>query len=639
MANFFLRTSNVGSSVITNRQKKLASGISPATSVVITCGSTTITGNSSTDLILDSLEVVESGDYMTGRKCTVSFTCLTDAAFKAAEKDFGFIDKNKSLKITIKHEWPDGTTESSDTWDFRIIEPKFTINNDGTYSFATRGIGAGSTIESANAADAAMSKTGAIFTTDYNWSNDQKTVETLTDFIHYTVQLGTNTLTSIDFDPPHGACGQISDGWWLVLKTNEDVYEAPEQSVVDTSLIYVSLSAVVGIINQYFSPTTSPSILKIRLNATGTTAYKTAGGDTFNIFSADPIRIFLPYGSAEDSSYHVSIDDELNVFDFITNMGEAAPALQACDISGGKLDGIFINVDVLETILHQTPSKTSNNTFDTKNPAKVTVESFFKQIFATIKELTGGAFDLVIRLDPDKNTPGTTEFVIVNERDQADSTVKPVAFAKGDGTVLSMTINSKITKELIAAAYGGAPGSDGDQSGTAAVGRQKADTPGDNKEGLPEWQELFDVRWRVVAAGIKEDDTNAAKGVLRRLISQQTTGEKAKQTSGVYPLELSLSILGTDGFRFGDAITVDELPDRYRNSIDGAKVVFTVHEVAHKFTAGDRWVTDLKTILRMAPSSIVGDAKGNPMEGISYDAIDSRITSEIELKNYLSTLD
>ena len=62
----------------------------------------------------------------------------------------------------------------------------------------------------------------------------------------------------------------------------------------------------------------------------------------------------------------------------------------------------------------------------------------------------------------------------------------------------------------------------------------------------------------------------------------------------IYPVEFSVTIDGVQGFKFGNVITTNLIPLRYRN----AGMVFTVTKIDHKITSGV-WETTLHTVSRL----------------------------------------
>jgi len=97
------------------------------------------------------------------------------------------------------------------------------------------------------------------------------------------------------------------------------------------------------------------------------------------------------------------------------------------------------------------------------------------------------------------------------------------------------------------------------------------------------------------------DATIAAKGIVKRLVNALTvtdTVEKNKLLEPTpYPLKLSLTVDGIEGFRFGDTISSDYLPSRYTKT-EGIRIVFTVIKYTHEIKGND-WSTNVESMCRM----------------------------------------
>jgi hypothetical protein len=73
----------------------------------------------------------------------------------------------------------------------------------------------------------------------------------------------------------------------------------------------------------------------------------------------------------------------------------------------------------------------------------------------------------------------------------------------------------------------------------------------------------------------------------------------------VYPIQLTLTIDGINGFKFGDVIKTTLIPRHYNVNWD---IVFTVTKIEHKVTVNS-WETTLHTAARLSLDS--------PLTGIS----------------------
>lgn len=624
MASDFFLKSPVGSvqSAITKRRNSW-SAIARGCRVTITVDGHPGASfpNSNPNILLDLVTVSENGDYMTARKCQIAITCLDINDFNnIIEPAYGYIDAKKN--VNIKFEWDDPYSEAEmgGPWQFRILDPSFKYNVDGSISLNVSGIGAGSTAMSVNVFDTAFVRFGGTFISDYNWVNTAKPVETLADYFYWKIQTETNTMNTISFDPRHGSNGVLEAGFsdksrWLVVDMAEEFYEAPDQSVADakTSLQYVSLIGIVETINKYYIGGTggNDKPLEIKCNPRGVVSYKTADGGSFKIYSANPMVVYFPYTDPMASDYVAYGDAPTSIqqgkFFELSKSSLAKTMLQACDIGSGDLSGIMINIELLKKIIGESLQSQRNDVSENKDVSKLPLDVFFKKIFDSIKELSGGAFDLELRVNSEETTPSKSIYEIRNRREIADASVTPAVFEPRDGSTLDFTIQSKVTQDLIAAAYGSQVSSKGDSSApTTTLTRDESEMAKEGT-GLPTFQELGDARsLRLVASGFKQDGVQACTGVLKRLVSEQSAVEKTKQTSVLYPIEFAVTIYGLDKLRFGDAVTTSFLPARYKKEVSGARVIFTVYELEHKYegTGGSgQWYTLIKTMLRFMPAN------------------------------------
>lgn len=600
---------------------------------------------------LTKVSVTDSGDYMTARKCELSIECNTRDAFEYLEKDFGFIDSNK--KLFIRFYYTDQLSSAEDTgWmEFRILEPSFSINEKGHYVLSVKGIGAGSTLYNINMKDVAFMRFPQYqFVYDYSFINDTKPVETLTDFFEWTIQSQTGELTSTDFDPEHGSNGKIEDGFtdnarWLTLGLNEDFYEADWQGVAtqgatlssgNPSIRYVTLAGIVQTINKYFIPDTNGGKpITIRCNKDITRAsmkYKTKNSRIYWIFSANPKLVIFPlngdgwkgdYSGAGDLIDSLQVGSIGQVFEF-SKHSLMAPLLQACDMSDGDISGMLISLDLIRLIFEESLQLQKNDTNNKKDVSKLSMDTFFRSLFDSVKELSGGAIDLKLLTNSELTTPTNTVFDIVNTKHVIDDKITPILFGKGDGSTLTVNMQSKITQDLITAAYGDMPGTKGDESANQPIISGDTAKAEETPEGLPNLEEIFDVKSkRLAGTGFSDDGVQAAIGVLKRLVSDQAPVDKLEHTSALYPIELSIKLFGIAGLRFGDCFTTSLLPSRYKKEVNKARVIFTVYEVDHQLENG--WYTTIKGMLRLAPADTVNDVYTTTATGTATDGTNTTL--------------
>jgi hypothetical protein len=116
------------------------------------------------------------------------------------------------------------------------------------------------------------------------------------------------------------------------------------------------------------------------------------------------------------------------------------------------------------------------------------------------------------------------------------------------------------------------------------------------------------------------DKSRALSGVLKSIVTGEPDAKSiSSKIMKIFPLEMNLTILGTEGFKFGDTISCKLLPPQYRKisgtktqvdtqgTSDGIfinKTVFTVTKVNHVFRGTD-WTTSLDTVMRFMPGGTI----------------------------------
>ena len=294
--------------------------------------------------------------------------------------------------------------------------------------------------------------------------------------------------------------------------------------------------------------------------------------------------------------------DELNDSFKLSQLGPMQGLLQACDMSGGNLSGILINRDIVKAIFDNQRQAVKSNVDQKKDVSKLSLDTFFSEIFKLIKEMSGGAFDLELVKNDELSEDTKTVLDIRNRRQVAEGTVKPLKFEPRDGTTIDMSVQSKMSADLIASTYASHPGSGTEGTATSAVTArnkqgQNPDTP---KEGLPSSTELGQIRGKIITSAFSDESVNACKSVLKRLVSDQSLNQAVSKENTLMPVELQLKIYGIGDIRFGDTITTSMLPSRYRTPVGNARVGFTVVSVTHTLEGEHGiWYTDVKSVQRM----------------------------------------
>jgi hypothetical protein len=232
-----------------------------------------------------------------------------------------------------------------------------------------------------------------------------------------------------------------------------------------------------------------------------------------------------------------------------------------------------------------------------KAKGDIPLSRFFKKIFATIRENSGGAWDMYLE-HKDGVDDGT--IYIINKKAPPTGGVTPVWLNPTGGTngVRSISLAGKVPKDIQAKAFGGAPDTDGKEEGATVV-NEKAEKPKKKAKNMS--QKSRAARGKIHSSAYSMDSISSAKGVVRDLVNERTTAQRAKAGELLdptpYPLEVSFVTDGISGFNFGDTISSNYLPSRYTKNA-GIRVVFTVIKYTHIIKSND-WSTEVKCISRI----------------------------------------
>jgi hypothetical protein len=253
----------------------------------------------------------------------------------------------------------------------------------------------------------------------------------------------------------------------------------------------------------------------------------------------------------------------------------------------------------------------------TTSDDKIDVAEFLNAIFKKIKQVTAGYIDLMM-VEVDKRelfnrpTGEHDQIWIVNRNQVIDK--GPVTpghtfnLKIKDGNVIGQKLSMKVPKAMAAEAFGRQ--SPGKVGGTNTKSLPDPSTKDEDQEEKTKIETLMAARNKLFESGFDNDSSSAALAALKDFYTNTETPQQKIATESVpYPLDLSITIQGTYGFKFGDYLGINFLPDRYDSSKGGLNVAFTVIEVTHEFERMGNWVTQLKTMAR-----IKGIGKGNSID-------------------------
>lgn len=317
------------------------------------------------------------------------------------------------------------------------------------------------------------------------------------------------------------------------------------------------------------------------------------------------------------------------------------------------LSKILINLDTLQLLQ-------ANLAFD--DTMETTIKNYLTKIFDLIRKCSGDVYDLTIV--PDSENPNNllivngryTETVtddkwvvfkpfgpqsvvrdisLSAEVPDSLSTVAYVATRGGDGNtneypehVAKMLTNkcNEGNKEATSADISNAPAGTnsnglGDSSTStstdAPTGKQASDIQAANEEKDRKTTKLASLYLPVILSyfvGPRQEieyDFKSVELLFNKVQLNGLTGYKALVNRSVdgktkwnknmpIPLKFSVTLDGINGFKFGDVVTTNYLPSKYKSkdSSTGFKAAFTVLKVNHQISNND-WTTTLETVCRL----------------------------------------
>lgn len=234
-------------------------------------------------------------------------------------------------------------------------------------------------------------------------------------------------------------------------------------------------------------------------------------------------------------------------------------------------------------------------------PELQSVSMFFDEIFGKISYASGEVLQLSITMREDVESGKQALLWIFDKNWSGCKEDQPFIFGRSIHRALLRKLNmsSKLPGAMATQAYVG-----GRSNATAEM----APNPGASKEDLEKVNseladrekvklDVYKARFEMGKIGVSKAMSDQLNAQLRLWKTARGSKDKAGmlpfEKTMIYPVELSLTIDGISGFRFGDIITVDYLPKNYRDAM-----VFVVTKVEHDISDND-WQTSLTVQARM----------------------------------------
>ena len=551
---------------------------------------------------LKDVSIKLKGDAGSLRSLEVSFTCFDKTSFEAAEKSL--LTPGSNVTCNYGYVGPQSPSGAG-SHKFRVYDYSFKITKENYFDCTFKAIGKGGTYEKQDLNIAAKFPNKE-FVTNYNGSNDKTMVGNLFDWIEYSIQLATGTSNSMGFDPGDGTSGPLKDGtgYYGVLKAPEEYNAATKMKtgmLTSDYLQYIQLGAVVNMINKYMLKHMVPQKYEMKFKSAFSNVQLSFPSG--KVWSPDPITMIFPHSGGAENKYSdggwfpniIDVDTFKNI-----------PRLSGTQDTPGK---ILLSRDLLRHIQQSfaDEASTEKNKEEEADKSKgdMPLNRVMKKIFATIRECSGGAWDLY--LDQDEDSPG--DIWIINRRcPGSGGVVTPLMLDPVGGTngIRELSLSAKVPKEIQAKVFGGAPGTTSEEEAAASTINEKPEEVQEDPV-LSIGEQQTNARKGLSDSDFDTASVSKAKAAVKALVTELDAAGRAERgqfndgnyySQTPFPLSFEVTLDGIEGFKYGDTIASNYLPSRYLKTGGGVKVVFTVTEYEHKISNND-WTTTVIALARI----------------------------------------
>ena len=575
--------------------------------------------------ILKETVIKLEGEAGSLRRIEGGFTCYDVESFNKFED--ALLVPGRKIKVEYGYVGPELPSESAE-YEFTVYDYSFSITKENYFDCSFKGVGKGGTYEQNNINTQAAFPARE-FVTNYKGFNDVVKVGNIFDYIDYQLQKSGHPDGSIlsvlrsrggtVFAPGHGTSGQLSDktGNFAFLKAPEE-YTSPTAFdggfLTNYYLQYITLGALVNIINKFTLDVEGAAVPKYRMVFHPDYSKLQCKFPSGLVWSADPVQMLFPYPKGtpentydEEPATQFSDQDDYVSVDHIKKY-------DALGTEKGDPEHILISRDLLRAVqkAFNDQAKTEKNKEEESEKAsgQIILNRFMKAIFASIRDNSGGAWDLY--LDQDDSDPSMETIFIINRKSPGgDKPIIPFNLdpVGGENGIREVKIEASVPKEMQAKAFGGAPDVQSEEELTVQTIKQdNQSTERDkNQTAMDVAEQQTNARKGLTEGEYATSVISKAKAALTALVNEMTAEEKAAKgqfkdgadkSQIPFPLTFSVTLDGIEGFKFGDTISTSLLPARYRDPYGNLKIVFTVTKYEHKIANND-WTTTVTALCRI----------------------------------------
>lgn len=548
---------------------------------------------------LTSATVTIEGDFGSLVRAEINFKCHVsqlDAVDKAMLQ--------LGASVTVSYGRTGGGSGSGNAGSFtnmKVYDHSFTINADDTCDCKVKAVGQGQELFDRAVTENPSVYSGTMYRTSYSGATSV-TKKIAFDFLSYldgNMQSATGMLDATDAFAPNDG-GDAGIGYYIRFNDDrgdqlfsEGEYDLDgDNDVSDARGIYYSFKGIIDGISKQGG-------FEFRTIGCGAGELDLWYDNGF-IPSANPLECIFPYGANGGGNFYntgrayASIETD-------PDGGYAAHGdCSLFDIGSNGVEDILFYRSALVAIMRKQGGMEAPTEGEPEPIMFITVQSFFEKLFAILKQNSGGAIDLAFVLDPAQAQKGTADHYVILNKKNKEAFPTPGTISKGMKGVLEINITSKVPSKAAAAAFAqndpAANRSSEIQKAGSLISSLAAQSAGSTYGTGNSTNDVSNAMFAAQSDNFKGNGVQDLQAILKKHVGSESPAKTAQRGHMVWPLELTLRLLGCHGWQFGDTLKYDQLPSRYSGAAGGVKVGFTVTRAQQKF--GKEWETELTTICR-----------------------------------------
>ena len=555
--------------------------------------------------VVNSVRISNEGDYGSLLKAEINFTVFTLKQLNEFSKTLLFVGSNSKLDpkpVIIKYGWTRGGDGKKDDQFFGFVTNfNWTLRPDGGFDCVSQLVGEGyfslntradatitkhiynnpnlakfgAAVTTADETKPTQTTSGEVTVSPLNWIEQIKTIKKTSS------TFGSITVSGTKISANPGEYGiLILD---LELSKQNDTKDAAAPPVKQ-EIRYVTL----GFICNAITSTLQANSIVFKDHAYICNKDVTLGWKYPELVSSDPKNILFP-GFSKYGDTNILPDEKIKMGDVGNN--------------AVNLSNILVSVDFLfELLTAMQNENTARMNFKTTD---VSISAFLKKIFEKINKCSGGLYALTISNPTSKDTIKSdlnkwlvldTQY-IPEAKGSVPKIIPVIVSESGNGNynsiVRNVAMTSKLPAEMATAQFVSAASTLTNKTPTFIGLEANVSLPEPTKKPEDVRETLKNNAKAALTKGFAPDSIRSLETSLNdfRVFATPPTGKNSWKQGFPIPIELTITLDGIKGFRFGNAISINYLPAGYD------KVVFTITKIEHNISNND-WTTTLTTVCR-----------------------------------------